>query len=63
MKYFICLPACQRQPTSENHEHVTYRDGQYLKYMYLKYVFEIQNTILYLNAIEKNKMYFVFKYI
>ncbi len=45
-------------PTSENHEHVTYRDGPYLKY-----VFEIQNTILYLNTIEKNKMYFVFKYI
>ncbi len=28
-------------------------DGQYFKYMYLKYVFEIQNTILY----------FVFKYL
>ncbi len=28
------------------------RDGQFLKYMYLKYVFEIQNTILYLNTIE-----------
>ncbi len=24
------------------------RDGQYFKYMYLKYVFEIQNTILYI---------------
>ncbi len=30
---------------------------------YLKYVFEIQNTILYLNTFEKNLMYFVFKYI
>ncbi len=39
------------------------RDGQYFKYMYLKYVFEIQNTILYFNTFEKNQMYFVFKYI
>ncbi len=39
------------------------RDGQYFKYMYFKYVFEIQNTILYFNTFEKNKMYFVFKYI
>ncbi len=39
------------------------RDGQYFKYMYFKYVFEIQNTILYLNTFEKNQMYFVFKYI
>ncbi len=38
-------------------------DGQYFKYMYLKYVFEIQNTILYFNTSEKNLMYFVFKYI
>ncbi len=39
------------------------RYGQYFKYMYLKYVFEIQNTILYLNTIEENQMYFIFKYI
>ncbi len=39
------------------------RDWQYFKYMYLKYVFEKQNTILYLNTFEKNQMYFVFKYI
>ncbi len=39
------------------------RDGQYFKYMYLKYVFEIQNTILYCNTIEINQMYFIFKYI
>ncbi len=42
---------------------VRLRDGQYFKYMYLKYVFEIQNTILYFNTFEKNQMYFVFKYI
>ncbi len=29
------------------------RDGQYFKYMYLKYVSEIQNTILYFNTFEK----------
>jgi len=32
------------------------RDGQYFRYMYLKYVFEIQNTILYFKAFGKNQM-------
>ncbi len=36
------------------------RDCQYFKYMYFKYIFEIQNTILYLNISEKKLMYFVF---
>ncbi len=30
------------------------RDGQYFKYMYFKYVSEIQNTLLYFNTFEKN---------
>ncbi len=34
------------------------RDGQYFKYMYLKYVFEIQNTILYLNTLFLVFVYF-----
>ncbi len=29
------------------------RDGQYLKFMYLKYIFEIKNIIFYLNNFEK----------
>lgn len=36
------------------------KDGQYFKYIYLKYVCELQNKILYLKSFEKTITYFVY---
>ncbi len=52
------MPTHPRNRVKASYLIYKYRDGQYLKYVYLK-----DNFFLYLNTFEKNLMKFVFKYI